>query len=100
MLPLFVECCQSVHGARFAGGDQFLPSDGARLTHENRYLLPVELEHSWCCFDTVPEADTQVSVDVDPETPYSALRHIWRFVTVAGRWRIYFTLSPGGMSGP
>jgi hypothetical protein len=37
---------------------------------------------------------------VDPETPYSALRHIWRFVTVAGRWRIYFTLSPGGMSGP
>jgi hypothetical protein len=58
LLPLFVECGQCVYGARSAGSDQFFPSNGTRLTHKDRNLFVVELEHAWRRLDAVPEADT------------------------------------------
>ncbi len=58
LLSLFVECGKRVDGARSAGLDQFFPSYLTRLTHEDRYLIVVELEDLWRRFNAVTEADT------------------------------------------
>ena len=76
MLPLFVECSQCVYGARSAGLDQSFSTGRTDLSHKDRYLLVVELEHAWLSLDAVPEADTEVSVDMDPKTPYYTLGKI------------------------
>ena len=76
LFPLFVECGQRIHGARSAGVDQSFSTDRSHLTHEDRDVLVVEFEDAWCCLKAVPEADTKVSVDMDPETLYNTLGHI------------------------